>query len=524
MNRRLFAISTIFCLSATMVARAQETDGRAPTPTGNPPAAATSPNAATTEMQAQSAFQAGVAAYRKNDLATAETELAKAAAGAPENGDIQGWYGFILLKRNKPNDSIPYLEKAIALKPQVADHCTNLGNALLLKPGRTPADTTRALEMFKKATMIDPGSGEAQFNLGLAYTRLGRSKDATLAYRQATIINPKDDRAFLALGQTYVGLNDYDNASAAFRTVSVLTPQKADVWTSLGIAESKRLRPDRQMAINALETARKLDGGNVQTLTLLGKLYADSGQTDVSADAFGTAADQLEARNAPETAAVRYNQGVMLAKLGKTDEALTAYEKSLALKPDYFDPAFNAGTLLYKAGRYPEAGAKFELATKSNPKSAMAWTNYGLTLSQQNDETGTIAAWKRAASLRSDDYVTRDALAGIYMRRKNYDDAITLYRQMTRIRPASGTPWNALGLAYQRKGSYESAITAFQTATKKEPKLAAAHNNLGVVYEKRAQFKLAIAAYKKALAVDPNFADARANLARYSTKTSAANP
>lgn len=503
-----------------MVAGAQGTDDKAPAPPVNPPAT----NVPATEMQAQSAFQAGVAAYRKGDLATAETELAKAATGAPENGDIQGWYGFILLKRNKPNDAIAPLEKAIALKPQIADHCTNLGNALLLKPGRTPADTTRALEMFKKATTIDPGSGEAQFNLGLAYTRLGRPREAVVAYRQATAINPKDDRAFLALGQSYVALNDYDNASVAFRTVSVLTPQKADVWTSLGITESKKLRPDRPVAINALEMARKLDGGNAQTLTLLGKLYADAGQTEASAEAFGIAADQLAERSAPETAAVRYNQGVMLAKLGKTDEALAAYEKSLVLKPDYFDPAFNAGTLLYKAGKYSEAGAKFEIATKSNPKSAMAWTNYGLALSQQDDEPGTIAAWKRAANLKNDDYVTRDALAGIYMRRKNYDDAIALYKQMTRIRPTSGLPWNALGLAYQRKGTYESAITAFQTATKKEPKLAAAYNNLGVVYEKRAQFKLAIAAYKKALAVDPNFADARANLARYSTKTSAANP
>jgi tetratricopeptide (TPR) repeat protein len=519
MNLRLLAISTILCLSATTVAGAQGTDGTAPAPpVANPPA----PSA--NDIQAQSFFQAGIAAYRKNDLATAETKLAEAATTAPQNGDIQGWYGFLLLKRNKPTEAVAPLEKATALKPQVADHFTNLGNALLLKTGRTATDTTRALEMFKKATQIAPISGEAQFNLGLAYTRLGRPREAATAYRQATVANPKDDRAFVALGQSYAASNDFDSASAAFRSATAINSQKADVWTSLGIAESRRLRPDRQMAINALETARKLDGGNAQNLTLLGKLYADSGQTEASAEAFGLAADQLETRNAPETAAVRYNQGVMLAKLGKTEEALAAYEKSLALKPDYYDPAFNAGTLLYKAGRYPESATKFELATKSNPRSAMAWTNYGLALSEQNDENGTIAAWKRAANLKSDDYVTRDALAGIYMRRKSYDEAIGLYKQMTRIRPTSGVPWNALGLAYQRKGSNDSAITAFQTAIKKEPKLAAAHNNLGVVYEKRAQFNMAIAAYKKALAVDPNFADARANLARYNTKTSALNP
>ena len=471
-----------------------------------------------TSADAQVAFQTGIAAYKAGDLPLAETELAKATAGSDASGDANGWYGFILLKRNKPAAAVPFLEKAVAQKPEVADHCTNLGNALLLKPGRTAADTTRALEAFRKATAIAPDSGEAQFNLGLAYTRLARPKDAAPVYRRATELNPKDDRAFLALGQTYVGLKDFDSAAKAFRAAAAITPQKADVWTNLGVAEAKRPRPDRGAAINALETARKLDGGTALTLTTLGKLYAETGKPAESAAAFAAATAALDGKNTPEAAAILYNQGVMYTRLGKPDDALTAYNKALEAKPDYFDAAFNAGTLHYNAARYADATRLFLSATKANPLSSVAWMNLGLSLQKQSDETGTVAAWKRAAELQPSDYAIRDALGAVYLRRKAYGDAIAVYRQNTRLRPASGAAWNALGLAQQKSGDYEGAIASFTTASKKEPRYAPAYNNLGVVYEKRAQFKLAVAAYKKALQVDPTFAPALANLARYDPK------
>ena len=549
MKSRTFAIASGFCavLAATVAtlphpAAAQDSvpgnlPPTAPKPTPAkpapqtapptmPPAPAddTAPTGTGNVAQAQIAFQNGFNAYKAGDLVTAETELAISVAADPVNADANGWYGFILLKRNKPAAAVPYLEKATTLKPDGAEHFTNLGNALLLKPGRTPADTNRALEAFKKVIMLSPESSDALFNLGFAYTRVGRYREAIPVYKRATELNPKDDRSFLALGQEHARANDFDNAAKAYRAASALTPQKADVWTNLGIAESKRRQPDRQAAINALETARKLDGGTPQTLMLLGRIYAQAGKTAESSEAFTAAAELLEGASGADVAMIRYNQGVMYARDGKTTEALAAYDKALSLKPDYFEAAFNAATLHFKNGRYADATRLFDVATKANPQSSTAWTNYGVSLLRQNDELGAIAAWKRAADLKPDDYLVRDQLAGLYTRRKSYDDAIAIYRQNTRIRLTSPVPWNALGLAQQKKGDYEGALVSFQTAIKRDANYAPAHNNLGVVYEKRAQFKQAVAAYKKALAVDPGFADARANLARYTASASAAKP
>ncbi|MBC8141752.1 MAG: tetratricopeptide repeat protein, partial [Armatimonadetes bacterium] len=468
---------------------------------------------------AQTALQAGIAAYRAGDLSTAETELAKASAADAANGDIASWYGFILLKRNKPAAAVPYLDKAVLAKPDVSDRYTNLGNALLLKPGRTAADTSRALESFQKVVTLTPASGEAHYNLGLTYSRLSRPRDAEKSYLRATELNPKDDRAFVALGQTYQSLDDFDNAANAYRAAATLTPQKADVWTNLGITESRRKTPDKQAAINALETARKLDGGNVQTLGILGKLYADTGKATESAEAFAAAASASPANTAaPDTATIRYNQGVMYSRAGKNTEAIAAYNEALTLKPDYYGAAFNAATLQYNAQNYPESSRLFALSTRLNPRSSPAFMNYGLSLLKQGDETGAMAAWKRSAELKPTDYAIRENLAGLYMRRKSFDDAIAVYSQNTRIRPNSGAAWNSLGLAQQRNGDLDGAITSFQTANKREPKFAPAYNNLGVVYEKRAQFKFAVLAYKKALAIDPGFAPATANLSRYAKK------
>ena len=393
MKSRSVAIALIFravlvasTVSLTQFAVAQETvPGNLPpakptapqTPATVPPATGNGNSTAPagTVLQAQTAFQAGFAAYKAGDLVTAETELSIAVAADPANADANGWYGFILLKRNKTAAAIPYLEKATTLKPDGADNFTNFGNALLLKPGRTPADTARALEAFKRVTVIAPESGDAFFNLGYAYTRVGRSREAIPAYKRATELNPKDDRPHLAIGQEYAKLNDYDGATKAFRVAASLTPQKADVWTNLGIAESKRRQPDRQAAINALETARKLDGGTPQTLTLLGNIYAQAGKATESAEAFTAAAEALNGTPGTDAAMVRYNQGVMFARDGKTTDALVAYNKALELKPDYFEAAFNAATLQFNAGKFAEATKLFDVATKANPLSATAWTD-----------------------------------------------------------------------------------------------------------------------------------------------------
>ena len=128
-------------------------------------------------------FADGIAAFKKGDIIAATAAMKSAVASDPKSAEAQAWYGYLLLRQDNATEAIPYLETAVSLKP-TSDAYTNLGNALLIKPGRTQADTVRAREMFGKAAAAAPKSAEAQFNLGIAASRVGDYAGSAAAYRQ----------------------------------------------------------------------------------------------------------------------------------------------------------------------------------------------------------------------------------------------------------------------------------------------------------------------------------------------------
>ena len=54
--------------------------------------------------------------------------------------------------------------------------------------------------------------------------------------------------------------------------------------------------------------------------------------------------------------------GTVLQSLKRTDEAITAYRQALAIKPDYAEAHYNLGSTLTEAGKFDEAVISFRLA------------------------------------------------------------------------------------------------------------------------------------------------------------------
>ncbi|MBL4809592.1 MAG: tetratricopeptide repeat protein [Phycisphaerales bacterium] len=69
----------------------------------------------------------------------------------------------------------------------------------------------------------------------------------------------------------------------------------------------------------------------------------------------------------PNVALVRYNIGVLLAMEGRYDEAITAYDQSLALDQMHADSWNNVGYLLAMKERYEQAEYCFRAAIERNP-------------------------------------------------------------------------------------------------------------------------------------------------------------
>jgi Ca-activated chloride channel homolog len=100
-------------------------------------------------------------------------------------------------------------------------------------------------------------------------------------------------------------------------------------------------------------------------------------------------------------------EGNRLMAAGKAAEALAAYDRALASRPD--DPAihYDRGAALYQLGKLPEARAEFQRAAEAQgvdpALKADALYNMGNSLLRQEQAKDAIDAYKRTLGLRPDD-------------------------------------------------------------------------------------------------------------------------
>ena len=99
----------------------------------------------------------------------------------------------------------------------------------------------------------------------------------------------------------------------------------------------------------------------------------------------------------PDYAEARFNLGNALLKLGKTQAALDEYQRAVELQPDLVEAQSNLGILLLTLHRPEEATAHFEEAVRVDPNDAEVLANLVVAYSQTNRMAEAIAAAKRAS-------------------------------------------------------------------------------------------------------------------------------
>jgi len=114
----------------------------------------------------------------------------------------------------------------------------------------------------------------------------------------------------------------------------------------------------------------------------------------------------------PDLAASYNNLGNALARVGKTDDAMAAYQKAADADPPDAGSAWrNAGATLYNAGKMSDAIVPFQKAAALDPKNAQIWYLLGTCLMNtmgsktEGDKVipiiapGTVEAFEKAVDL-----------------------------------------------------------------------------------------------------------------------------
>jgi tetratricopeptide (TPR) repeat protein/DNA-binding winged helix-turn-helix (wHTH) protein len=203
-----------------------------------------------------------------------------------------------------------------------------------------------------------------------------------------------------------------------------------------------------------------------------------------------------------------YSMGVEKAQGLENPEAITLFEKAVALDPGFAMAHARIGyTYVVGWGRLEEGKPYLEKAFK-------------LTARLSEKDKLNIAAWYEvanqdyAAAIKLfQDLVARYPLdvesyrqLGRLLRGENcQDEAIQIFKQGLVVDPEARELYNGLGATYSDLGRHDEAIAMYQRYVSLAPEEPNAYDSLGLGYQWAGRYEAAIQQYHRALALKPNF-------------------
>jgi tetratricopeptide (TPR) repeat protein len=200
-----------------------------------------------------------------------------------------------------------------------------------------------------------------------------------------------------------------------------------------------------------------------------------------------------------------HNRGVALTGLERYEEAITSYNEAISIESDYHGVWYLRGGALIGLERYEEAITSYDKALAIQPGYYEAWHNRGVALTGLERYEEAITSYNEAISIESDYhgvwYLRGGALIGL----ERYEEAITSYDKSLAIKPDYYEAWYNQGVALGNLGRYEEAIVSYDKSLAIKPDFHEAWNSRGNALGNLGRYEEAIVSYDKALAIKPDY-------------------
>jgi tetratricopeptide (TPR) repeat protein len=375
--------------------------------------------------------------YAQQKLDLAEQEFQKTLHYEPANRDANYNLGLVLLAKRDPKSAITYLhrvrpaddpgvlfnlaqayfqageaEKALETAKSLSEHAKNdvrvhftLGVLLA-----SQKQYTTAIREFEVADALQPGTLEILHNLGQAYLRSQKDRQAEEVLQRALASKPDSAETLYLLGQVYADQRKDAQALELLVRARKLAPQNTDIIFLMG--RLSMLQSYFEDAIQILEEGVKIDPKRADLHAALGESYFTVGRIDRATQEFGT--------------------------LIQLDPSARSY-------------AF-MGLCYRHQGRFDEAKKYFDLGLKSDPRSASCLFNLGYIENKQGNYVAAEGFLGQAIEVDPDYGDALYELAGVKMAQKKYEKALPLLRKCAKLGGGQSSQ------AYSKEVYYKLAV------------------------------------------------------------------
>jgi tetratricopeptide (TPR) repeat protein len=373
------------------------------------------------------------------NLADASRALEKAVALDPDSKSFYA-LSVVRLKSNEPDRALPLLDSTFSSLPASEKHVREgtllatygaYKQALALFELSTKEDPTSydalynlavlqldkfkdpdaALKSAEKALELKP-AGEIHDLLGDIYEAQAHYREALNEYQQAVHLDPGNDKFLFDLGAELMLHENYDAAEQVFRSGEKVSPQASRVFLGLGATEFMKGKTTE--AVAAFLKAVDLDPEFEPAYIFLGEAFTFSTEqqsTEVVAKLAEMAAKK------PQSFGVQYYYGAALIQdmqnkqsLEQTGPALRALHRAVALKPEDSRVYYQLGEISRMEKHYTAAVSYYQKSVGLDPNFPEPLYKLGQTYVQlgRQDDAKKIFARHRE--------VVEKTEAGLYRR------------------------------------------------------------------------------------------------------------
>ena len=387
-------------------------------------------------------------------------EYKNALNASPKRGDIRTKLADAYMSKQDVSDAFREYVRAADLLPDDAAAQIKAGDFLLLAKRYEDAQT-RATNVLNK----DPNNVDATILLGNALAGLQKFDEAFKQYQEAIVLNPTDDRAYVSTGAVQVAQRNKKEAEASFRKAVQVAPKSVPALLALAGFLWDDGRPAD--AEGTLKSAVALDPTNAAANRALGIFYMATGHTADAEPYFQAIAQHSQA---PEDTIALADYYVVAKRYDEAKKLLQTLAKN--------DKSFGIATTRLAAidtvqGDRALARQKLKDVLNKSPKDMAARLLDARILVLDNKRTDALA---EATSIVTEEPLAPQAaeaymlIGGIQASLDNYEDAVKAYKEVLTRNSTPVAAQLALASLYLRMGQYDQALSSIQLAEASQPK------------------------------------------------------
>ena len=414
--------------------------------------------------------------------------------------------GNVLQKNGNITESMGYYAKAIEIKPDFAEVYANLGTIYAQQQ-----NWDKAIGYYQKALNIEPNLPGVYRNLAKIWQQKHEPAKAQSCIEKSRQLESQSHselslQEYFSRGQQLQQQGNLEEAKQQYLNTIKIDPNHLESYEQLlNIAEHLK---QWQQASQYCKIIVKINRSRIKSLPSKQSAQLQLAPASSSSNLKGNLAliqqYQQKARNNPNSYQIQTNLGILYAREQQWQQAITHFQKAIAINPNLPVVHRNLARAFTKIGKSEAAKRSWSqaIALKGSKAKAEEHLQLGKNLVSWDKYEPALVCYRRAIQLNPNLVEAYLCLGELLGQSNQKQQQILCYQQGIKYNLNNVELYHQLGLAYSEQQQWLAATDCYLKVTQLQPQNAKAYHLLAETLTRQEKWQEASQAYQKAIALE----------------------